>query len=139
MSSSKSIISPSDFVLISIAVTFRECLRVDPCLEIPEAALCDIFYEADIRRSINNWIQGTDGVNLINKLFALVPPQLGPVTISRAEMEEKIKQAQLLDVPKPDPDTVNANYNPELDRKRPTNIDDYLRLVNTYAMHVWKR
>lgn len=57
-----------------------------------------------------------------------MPPKPTPGSpITRAEMEEKIREAQKLEVPKPDPGTVNPGYNPELDRRRPTSIDEYLR------------
>ena len=91
--------------------------RVDPPLGLDRITFSDYFQRQAVKESIDRWATGTNGGNII-------------VEISKLVVEEKVAQPDdlhKLDPPSPPLGTVNPHYNPQLDKRRPETIMEYLR------------
>ena len=88
--------------------------RLDPALGLAEVDLCDYFHQDMVERAVNEWANGK-GKEVV------------------ADISEKLRTPSTvatlrdMDPPKPDKGTVNLGYNPQLDKKRPNTMTDYLQ------------
>ena len=88
--------------------------RLDPALGLAEVDLCDYFRQDVVERAVNEWANG-EGKQLV------------------AEIAEKLRTQSIvnslrdMEPPEPEKGTVNLGYNPQLDKKRPSTMTDYLQ------------
>lgn len=88
--------------------------RLDPALGLAEVDLCDCFHQDKVERAVNEWANGKGKEpieNITEKLRTL------STVVALRDMEP----------PKPDKGTVNMGYNPQLDKKRPSTMTEYLQ------------
>lgn len=88
--------------------------RLDPALGLAEVDLCDYFHQDKVERAIDEWADG-EGKELIAEIAVKLRTLSVPVT--PRDMEP----------PKPEKGTVNSGYNPQLDKKRPSTMTEYLQ------------
>ena len=87
---------------------------MDPSLGLAEVDLCECFHEDKVERAVNEWAN-EEGKELVADITEK-PRTLSTVAAPR-DMEP----------PKPDEGTVNLGYNPQLDKKRPSTMTEYLQ------------
>ncbi|KAF8797701.1 FabD/lysophospholipase-like protein [Phlegmacium glaucopus] len=100
--------------------------RLNPTLGLAEIDLCDCFHDSRVERAVNEWADG-EGKALITQIAEKPATSIAP-----RDMEP----------PKPEKGTVNAGYNPQLDKKRPSTMSEYLQFYhvlfivdNSKSMH----
>ena len=89
--------------------------RLDPALGLAEVELCDCFHQDKVERAVNEWASGGEGKELVAEIAEKLG-NLSTVVVPR-DMEP----------PKPEKGTVNLGYNPQLDKKRPSTMTEYLQ------------
>lgn len=88
--------------------------RLDPALDLAGVDLCDCFYQDEVERAVNEWADG-EGKAVIAQI---AEKPVGP--IAPRDMEP----------PRPEEGTVNPGYNPQLDKKRPSTMSEYLQFYH---------
>ncbi|KJA24876.1 hypothetical protein HYPSUDRAFT_85703 [Hypholoma sublateritium FD-334 SS-4] len=91
--------------------------RIDPPLGLDKIAFADYFQRQTVKESIDQWAADAKGEKVITAISELVVE------------EKKVADAEDLrrmDPQSPPPDTVNPGYNPQLDKRRPETIMEYL-------------
>ena len=88
--------------------------RLDPALGLAEVDLCDCFHQDKVERAVNGWAN-EEGKELIAEITKKL--QTPSIVIAHRDMEP----------PKPEEGTVNPGYNPQLDKKRPSTMMEYLQ------------
>jgi hypothetical protein len=88
--------------------------RLDPTLGLAEVDLCDCFHQDKVERAVNEWANGKG-----KELVADITEKLRTLSTVSALRD--------MEPPKPDKGTVNLGYNPQLDKKRPSTMTDYLQ------------
>ena len=88
--------------------------RLDPALGLAEVDLCDCFHQDKVELAVNEWAKGKG-----KELVADITEKLRTLSTVAALRD--------MEPPKPDEGTVNLGYNPQLDKKRPSTMTDYLQ------------
>ena len=88
--------------------------RLDPALDLAEVDLCDCFHQGNVERAVNKWANGEGKVFIAQIARKIATPS---TVIAPRDMEP----------PKPKIGTVNSGYNPQLDKKRPSTMVEYLQ------------
>ena len=92
--------------------------RVDPPLGINNIDLVDFFYADLVEKAVRDWLDTPEQKQYICDIASqLVNLDIAPVTAEQVREREP---------PPPPPDT-NPGYNPQLDKKRPETMMDYLK------------
>lgn len=93
--------------------------RIDPSIGLDPIAFADIFYEHNINNGLARWCEDVKSkatmTAIVNSLVEENTEPMVPDDLRRL-------------APQPPPiDTVNAGYNPQLDKRRPESVIDYLQ------------
>ena len=119
------------------AQTKANYYRLDPELGLAEVDLCDIFYQEKVERKANEWANG-EGKELVAEIaeklrtLSIADMEHPKLEKGKANPEKRRTQSTLIaprdmEPPKPEKGTVNPGYNPQLDKKRPSTMADYLQ------------
>lgn len=92
---------------------------MDPSLGLGHADIVDCFRGPEVEHNVRQWLNGAEPTRNTN--------QLAENIIKR--FKNIIEIARKSDPPVPAKGSVNPGYNPQLDKKRPETMMDYLRLV----------
>ncbi|KAI0783121.1 acyl transferase/acyl hydrolase/lysophospholipase [Abortiporus biennis] len=90
--------------------------RVDPPLPLSRTDLVDTFYASAVDEVVGKWLAVEDNRSTIQNISNLL--------VKEGEVAKKEDLIQM--EPPPPPADTNTGYNPALDKKRPTNMTDYL-------------
>ncbi|KIM75813.1 hypothetical protein PILCRDRAFT_665625 [Piloderma croceum F 1598] len=92
--------------------------RIDPPLGLGNTDLVDCFHVDQVEKAISEWLDTPEHTQYICDIASqLVNRDTEPVTVEQARTRE----------PPPPPPETNPGYNPQLDKKRPETMMDYLR------------
>ena len=92
--------------------------RIDPPLGIGTTDLVDCFHVDQVEKSVRDWLDTPEHLQYIRDIASqLVNLDSGPVTVEEARGRE----------PPPPPPETNPGYHPQLDKKRPETMIDYLK------------
>lgn len=91
--------------------------RIDPPLGLDKLTLVDCFHGEKVENAIGRWAEDAAGKDTITTTSALLVDET---------KETKAEDLRKLHPPAPPAGTVNPGYNPQLDKRRPETMMDYL-------------